>query len=373
MLRFLLRIDWVLAAFVTVMSGPSITPSDPAEPPCRGGILYGTVWATSPGGWTGTNVSVYAVRTDETGILGSSRTDAAGRYRICGLPLRTRFQLVAVPGDASGMGHVETMILTLEGGQQRNIYPTRTLQRLPDLVLRRPAEPVAERSPAVTAPSRRSGTETVVQSQIRRVSEAEALARAAQYVPAPEVAAVESAARAAQYVPTPGVAAAETAARATQYVPTPGVAAAQMAAQAAGQYPAAPSTVTGGGKIDSKFVEVPDRVAESTMRVVSGDGLLMYFTGSEPRYMQLRVDGLDGRGCYFEFDWGIDEQAVEPVGSGYDLVNPAWGRIRVQRQESEIVALDLSDVFTPVCRARTASGGPLVWRRGSDGWERMDR
>ena len=319
MQRILLRIDWVLAAFLTVMSGPSVTPSEPVEAPCRGGILYGTVWATAPVGWTGTNVSVYAVRTDETGILGSSRTDAGGRYRICGLPLRTRFQLVAVPSDQSGLGHVETMILTLEGGQQRNIYPTRALQRLPDLVLGRPSETVPEGTPEVAALYQRSVRESVLETRSRRRSEAEALARASSYVPTPEVSA-----------------------------------AADL-----------------GGKIESKFVDVPDHVSDSSMRLVSGDGLLMYSSGSEPRYMQLRVDGLDGRGCYCEFDWGIDEQAVEPAGPGFDLVNPAWGRIRVERQGDDLVSLDLAGVYTPVCRARSAHGDVLTWQRGTDGWERV--
>ena len=337
MQRILLRIDWVLAAFLTVMSGPSVTPADPIEPPCRGGVLYGTVWAASSGGWSGSNVSVFAVRTDESGILGSARTDAGGRYRICGLPLRTRFQLVAVPSDQSGMGHVETMILTLEGGQQRNIYPTRALQRLPDLVLRRPTESVPERTPEVRAQYQRSARESVVQTQIRRLSEAEALARAS------------------QYVPTPGISRDEAAARGSQYVPPPGVSA----------------TADSGGKLELKFVDVPDHVSDSSLRVVSGDGLLMYFSGSEPRYMQLRVDGLDGRGCYFEFDWGIDEQSVESTGIGYDLVNPAWGRIRVERQGDDLVSLDMAGVYTPVCRARSAYGDALTWQRGTDGWARV--
>lgn len=322
--RLHLRLDWVLAAFFAVMNVSGIDPVDPPAAPCRGGVLYGTVWGITTDSRSGAGTAVYALRTDRTAILGSDRADATGRYRICGLPLHTRFDLVAVPTDASAGVYIETITLSLAGGQQRNVYPTRALQRLPDLILRQgptiaTTRPATEgRAPAL--PER----ETVVGSQIRRISEAEALARAAAQVPA--------------------------------------VAAAPVSA---------PPVVAPAPTVDflGNRVETPD----GSLRVVSGDGLLMYFSGDEPRYMQLRVSGTDGHGCYFEFDWGIDDQELFAEPDGWVLASPAWGHIRMQRSGEDRVSLDLAEVYTPVCRTRSADGTPLTWQRGHDGWRRTIR
>lgn len=341
--RLHLRLDWVLAAFIAVMNVSGIDPVDPPAADCRGGVLYGTVWGVAPGSRSGAGTTVYALRTDRSAILGSSRTDAAGRYRICGLPLRTRFDLVAVPPDPSAGVIIETITLTLSGGQQRNVYPTRALQRLPDLILRHEAAPEPVEPATASRAAAPAGQESVVASQIRRISEAEALARAAaqSYPPAERRALVTAPGDVAPPVVTP----------------PPVVAAPPVAVT--------PPTVDFLGN----RVDAPD----ASLRVVSGDGLLMYFSGEEPRYMQLRVPGTDGRGCYFEFDWGIDEQKVEAVAGGYLLQSPAWGQIGVRRDGDDRVSLDLSGIYTPVCRVRSASGGPVTWQRTPDGWVRTTR
>lgn len=331
LLYILVTTSFVVASTFQLVAAPDLDP-------CRGGVLYGTVWVkpavdvytgfnqtVSDGraaGWGGGQVSIHIIQAGR--ILASTRTDAHGQYRFCGLPVRSTFDLVAVPADPSYGVHREQMTITLAGGQQRNIYPARNLDPMPAVLDGRQVTEtgrygaIASTTMGQTLAETREGTLTV-----SGIPDPNALGRIRWQDDVSPV--TEPEYTAAMSRPP------ESRVRAP----------------------------------DASYA-MPD--PDEPLRVISGDGLTMYFTDGTPRYMQLSVPGLDGRGCFIEFDLGLDDQAVEVSGQGHDLVSPSWGRIHVERPRSDRLTIDLSNVYTPVCRSRASDGGPITWVVGADGW-----